>query len=126
MRKVDAVMAVDPQTRDREQRAVMDSDRVCVLSASQVDAFKGRPRFRFPESKPQVLFTSIDPSGGGAGSDYVILTGALCEGRVVVSFVKHAHAIAVEIVQHATGEFSGMQVAQALVGRSDCQVEEIA
>lgn len=85
MAKTDAILSTNPAMRDAESRGVVMSSTRHVLQEAQIKRFKEREPFDFPEGRPDVLYTAIDPSGGGAGSDYVILTLALCQGRVVVS-----------------------------------------
>lgn len=70
--------------RDRETRGVVASTKRFIVSEDQILSLKNRPLYEFP-TKPDVLYTAIDPSGGGLGSDYAIKTMALSHGVPVVS-----------------------------------------
>lgn len=86
-------MSTNPELRDRETRGVNNSSRRYILSEETLNAFRDRAKHEFPANQPDILFTAIDPSGGGSGSDFVILTIALLAGaQVVVSCYKAAHA----------------------------------
>jgi hypothetical protein len=87
--KVDAIMATNPTLRDRETRGEASSEMRTILKATEVDLFSLRSRFVFPVSRPRVLFTAIDPAGGGSLSDYTILTGTLCGQKPVVRLPIH-------------------------------------
>ena len=82
--KVDAVMACNPALRDSETRGIIVSSNRYWLSERQVHAFRDRARYSFPLGHPDVLYTGIDPSGGGSGSKYAIVTITRKEGRIIV------------------------------------------
>jgi hypothetical protein len=86
MGKVDAIMAGNPEMRDRELRGVIKSSKRFFLTEEQVEAMRAKPMHSFTEHgrTPDVLFTAIDPSGGGAGSDYAIVTMAKLGDRFLV------------------------------------------
>ena len=75
--KVDAIMAVNPELRDRETRGVSGSQTRYILDEQTVAALRERGAYRFSEQNPQVLYSAIDPSGGGSASDFAIVTLAL-------------------------------------------------
>jgi hypothetical protein len=83
MAKVDAIMATNPQLRDQETRGVPASMNT-ILTEEQVKEYRARPRFRFLEGSPPVLFTAIDPFGGGDGSQFTIATLACLPGGIPV------------------------------------------
>lgn len=86
MAKVDAIMAVNPSQRDAETRGVTSSSAAYWLKEEQVVAFEKRARFAFDASnRPDVLYTSVDPAGGGTASDWVLKTVAWINGCIVVS-----------------------------------------
>lgn len=66
-------MACNPTLRDRETRGVIKSSKRFIVPQEMIESMKARPPHEFGEGKPDVLYTGIDPSGGGAGSDYVIV-----------------------------------------------------
>ena len=82
--KVDAIMSARPEMRDRETRGVDTSSQHFVCSEEEVDKLRARERQVFPVGQPDVLFTAIDPSGGGQGSDYAVVTIAIVNGNQVV------------------------------------------
>lgn len=71
--------------RDRELRGVVASTKRFILTPEQIESFKNRARHVFDAGSPDVLFTAIDPSGGGASSDYTIVTIAFVNAQPVVS-----------------------------------------
>lgn len=73
--KVDAIMETNPVLRDRETRGEVASTKRYLLSEAVVDAFEKRSTVFFPNGTPRVLYSGIDPSGGGSGSGYAIVTG---------------------------------------------------
>lgn len=77
-------MATNPALRDRETRGVNNSSRHYVLDEETINSFRDRVTHEFPAGQPDVLFTSIDPSGGGSGSDFAIFTIAIVAGQQVV------------------------------------------
>jgi len=48
-----------------------------ILDEKTVAALRERGAYRFSEQNPQVLYSAIDPSGGGSASDFAIVTLAL-------------------------------------------------
>jgi hypothetical protein len=78
-------MASNPALRDRETRGSVASTKRFILTEELVDRVAARAKHDFPEGKPGVLYSAIDPSGGGAGSDYAIVTLAFNGPCVVVS-----------------------------------------
>jgi hypothetical protein len=75
----------NPTLRDSETRGIVGSSHRYILTEAAVDAFTKRDRFAFPTGTPDVLYSGIDPSGGGSGSEYVIETLAYNQGIPVVS-----------------------------------------
>lgn len=73
----------------RETRGVIVSSKRAIVSTEAVERFRARPHRLLPKSKPQVIYSSIDPSGGGAGSDYVIVDQILVDGAPTVSRYSH-------------------------------------
>lgn len=65
--------ACNPTLRDRETRGVVKSSKRFIVPQEMIESMKARPPHHFGQGKPDVLYTGIDPSGGGAGSDYVIV-----------------------------------------------------
>lgn len=84
MAKCDAIMSCNPAMRERELHGTVTSDKKFIIDKDDIDKFKVRPRHVFECGTPDVLYTAIDPSGGGRGSDYAILTMAMSNGRPVV------------------------------------------
>lgn len=72
MMKTDAIYATNPKLRDREQRGIICSDMVFLVSERQVQEFRARPPVAFPAGSPDVVFLAVDPSGGGEGSKWAI------------------------------------------------------
>lgn len=114
-------MSTNPSLRDRETRGIVKSERRFILTEREILALKERAPFEFSDGRrPDVLYTAIDPSGGGQGSDYAVCTMTLFDGRPVVSARSRMLrgrreamevAIVVELVEH---EGDGVLVAQAL------------
>ena len=90
--KVDAVMASNPTLRDRETRGVVSSTMRFLIDKLIIQEFQKREPGVFADGRPNVLFSAIDPSGGGSGSDYAIVTMAMNGGIPTVS----AHYVASE------------------------------
>ncbi len=78
------VCAGNPALRDRETRGIVRSSKLYYVTQEMVDVMKKRPKHEFGDGRPDVLFSAIDPSGGGAQSEYVILTMAMEAGTPVV------------------------------------------
>lgn len=78
-------MMCNPDLRDRETRGVIRSSLHYVFPTLIVDALRKRVHAEFGEGKPDVLYSGIDPSGGGEGSDYAIFTMAIHQGCITVS-----------------------------------------
>lgn len=106
-------MATNPALRDRETRGATTSERHYILEKEEIDKFKARGRHEFPPNQPDVLFTAIDPSGGGTGSDFVILTLALigASNQITVS-AKH-YISGVRSSLRAFSRFSSLREAMA-------------
>lgn len=69
------------------------SSRRFAFDPSWIKAFKERARhvFRTNIQPVQILHMAIDPSGGGTGSDYAILTGCMEDSRAVVNILTMTH-----------------------------------
>jgi hypothetical protein len=74
MIKVDAIYENNPDIRDRETRGTTVSGFHRVLKPEAIQSFFERDWFRFGQGVPNVLYSSIDPSGGGTMSDHVLVT----------------------------------------------------
>lgn len=87
--KVDSIMSCNPTLRDRETRGVITSGKLYFVSRTLVDALRIRPPFMLSDhTYCDVLYTAIDPSGGGSGSDYAIATLSRISGIPVVSVAR--------------------------------------
>lgn len=84
-------MASNPQMRDRETRGVVVSDIRLILHELQILALRNRELGEFASGKPDCLYTAIDPSGGGGGSEYSIATLAMHGNKIMVSDANDSH-----------------------------------
>jgi hypothetical protein len=88
MAKVDAIMATNPELRDQETRGQPASIDY-ILTAKQVESFRTRGRYCFSEGHPNMLFSAIDPFGGGSGSDWTITTMACLDNNAPIVSASH-------------------------------------
>ena len=79
----------NPVLRDRETRGIIKTTTRHVIPSADVDKLGAQRETRFGDGKPDVLFSGIDPSGGGSGSEYAIVTLGMHENRPVVSTLFH-------------------------------------
>jgi hypothetical protein len=77
----------------RENQGAVISNRKWAFEAGWIKSFKERPAhiFRTAINPVQILHMGIDPSGGGTGSDYALLTGCMQDSRVVVNINNSTH-----------------------------------
>ncbi len=68
----------DPDLFARENMGVMATGKLYYFDRASVDSLFSRPPY-FLTRNPDILYVAIDPSGGGAMSDYAMVT-AVCEG----------------------------------------------
>ena len=61
------------------------------MADEYIQALKARARLRFPSGQPDVLICGIDPSGGGDGSDFTIVTITIKDGHQVVVSSQEPH-----------------------------------
>jgi hypothetical protein len=83
--RVDLIMASDPVTHARENMGIVIDSNTYVFSKALVEAFACRQRVTFDATVNQVHI-AIDPSGGGAASDYAIVSLVYHLGKHVVSY----------------------------------------
>ena len=81
-----SLMGKDKQAIEEEQFGVSGTNGNNLYLPKFIKAFENRPRHVFSEP-PGVVHIAIDPSGGGSGSNYTIVSQAWEHGRQVVSFV---------------------------------------
>lgn len=70
---------------DREVLGIIGSENVSFVFRSYIPSFTAAPRARVKHS-PQRIYMAIDPSGGGAQSDYAVLTGYYEHATFVVRY----------------------------------------
>ena len=74
-------MASQPEMRDRETRGQDTSSQHFIVAQEEIDKLIARPPLEFAAGTPDVIFSAIDPSGGGSGSDFVVVTIAILNGN---------------------------------------------
>jgi hypothetical protein len=86
-------MASQPEMRDRETRGQDTSSQHFVVPEEEIAKLIERPPLEYPAGVPDVIFSAIDPSGGGSGSDFVVVSIAIINGnQTSVSFYSRAAA----------------------------------
>lgn len=84
---VRAVFGQNQEAMKREAEGLVVSSRVYLFGKKDVDALMKRPPYVF-QYDVQLVEIGIDPSGGGAGSDFVIVAKVVENGQDVVSFTR--------------------------------------
>lgn len=84
-------MSTNPVLRDSETRGIVSSTQRYIVTAEQIKQLKDRLPYEWQEGKPEVLFTAIDPFGGGEGSKFAIITMALNGAEYVPVVRFHLH-----------------------------------
>jgi hypothetical protein len=80
------IMKADPLLFEREMLGlVRSSDSMFVFDPKLIDEFNLAPRHHFSQP-PSIVWVAIDPSGGGALSNYAILSMTFQKGKSIVSF----------------------------------------
>jgi hypothetical protein len=80
------IMASDPELYARENLGVVISTRTFLFTERVLKRFRQRPQYAL-RRKPQIVYIGIDPSGGGSGSDYTIMSSVFEQGHHVVRCV---------------------------------------
>jgi hypothetical protein len=87
--KLMKIYKLRPELALREIGGLVKTDRQFIFS-KYIKQLHEQPRHNFQYS-PQVIHTVIDPSGGGKGSDWGIISGCIENGKRVVSFKPNQH-----------------------------------
>jgi len=86
----EALVEGQETTRRQEMLGMISSDNVYCFVHSWINAFVRRQRWFF--SHPvQVIHVGIDPSGGGEGSEFAIMSISFDGPYAVVSLVTHTY-----------------------------------
>jgi len=82
---VRAVFGQNQEAMKREAEGMIVSNRVYLFGKKDMDAFEAREGYQF-QFDVQLIEIGIDPSGGGAQSDYTIVSKCVESGKDIVSF----------------------------------------
>lgn len=77
-----------PDLFAQEILGAKDSSQLFIFHKTWIDAFKQNNDYTRLPAAVDVLYTAIDPAGGGMPSDYVIVTTTFHQGHIVVSIVR--------------------------------------
>jgi len=103
---VRAVYGQNQEAMKREAEGLIVSNRVYLFGKKDVDALESREAYHF-EYDVQLIEIGIDPSGGGANSDYTIVSKCVENGKDIVRFLhqrKHLSHARDEVAGSAIGE----------------------
>jgi hypothetical protein len=81
---VRAIYADQTDVMKREAEGQIVSNRIFLFQKKWVDAFEKSEPEGFPYQTTQLVHVAIDPSGGGAQSDYVIVSMIKEKGKWIV------------------------------------------
>jgi hypothetical protein len=81
---VRAVFGENQEAMQREAMGLVVSNRVYIYGKKDLDAFVKREPYVF-QYEVQLIEIGIDPSGGGSGSDYTIVSKCMENGHDIVS-----------------------------------------
>jgi len=87
---VRAVFGQNQEAMKREAEGMIVSNRVYLFGKKDMDAFEAREGYQF-QFDVQLIEIGIDPSGGGAQSDYTIVSKCVESGKDIVSFYSNAN-----------------------------------
>jgi hypothetical protein len=88
--RVEAILANDEGLINRETKGIVVSDNIFQYQKIHIKALKDSIPIHF-KNDPIVLHTGIDPSGGGASSDWACVTIANEDGKFPVSFMHFSY-----------------------------------
>ena len=83
---VRAVYGQNQEAMKREAEGLIVSNRVYLFGKKDVDALAEREAYQF-EYDVQLIEIGIDPSGGGANSDYTIVSKCVENGKDIVRII---------------------------------------
>ena len=84
---VSAIMATwSEEAEQRENRGLMAGGPKYVFRQEWIRALVERPRYELPLNVP-IVYTGVDPNGGGEGSDFAICSMAHFDGHEVVGVI---------------------------------------
>lgn len=85
-RMLDALYKSDPLLGARETQGVIVTGNQFMFAHESIETLSDKALFTFGlRSWPNVLYTSIDPAGGGTMSDFAVMTTAFQNGQNIVS-----------------------------------------
>jgi hypothetical protein len=82
-KQLELIMSSDPDLYLRENFGLVTTDKIYYFSSKMVMDFLSNPRWE-SNAKIDKVYVSIDPSGGGSGSNFAICSTFHCAGEVVV------------------------------------------
>lgn len=103
MSRIKKVLEADRELNARENLGLIMSRTEYFIDSAWIRRLNGQPRW-LPRSSPPLIFTAVDPSGGGARSSYAIVSVMLQHGQCVVSH-SDRYSTAMRVVKSCGPEY---------------------